>query len=148
MIAARLCVAPGVLIVDPPASWDSADAARRCIGAALRGLMYFRACSPRTAARPAEVVPPARGLGMIARSDDTWPGGPRPVAQSPWLWARVLARSGVPGRWTRGERPLGTAPPSYFVICDERLKELADQAHNRFRLLFGFAGARPGSSPC
>lgn len=33
---------------------------------------------------------------------------------------------------------------SYFVICDERLNDSLDREQNRVRLLFGFAGARPG----
>ena len=37
-----------------------------------------------------------------------------------------------------------SAEESYFVICDERLNDAADLARSRFRLLFGFAGARPG----
>ncbi len=37
-----------------------------------------------------------------------------------------------------------SAEESYFVICDERINDVTDQARSRFRLLFGFAGARPG----
>jgi phage tail sheath protein FI len=37
-----------------------------------------------------------------------------------------------------------SAEESYFVICDERLNDSMDQDQNRVRLLFGFAGARPG----
>jgi phage tail sheath protein FI len=37
-----------------------------------------------------------------------------------------------------------SAAESYFVICDERLNDATEQARARFRLLFGFAGARAG----
>jgi phage tail sheath protein FI len=37
-----------------------------------------------------------------------------------------------------------SAEESFFVICDERINDVTDQARSRFRLLFGFAGARPG----
>ena len=64
----------------------------------------------------------------------------------PWLWARVRSQvqEFLDALDREGAFVGRSAAESYFVICDERLNEAADQAHNRFRLLFGFAGARPG----
>ena len=64
----------------------------------------------------------------------------------PWLWARVRSQvqEFLDALDREGAFVGRSAAESYFVICDERLNDAADQAHNRFRLLFGFAGARPG----
>ena len=80
MIAARLCrQRQAMLIVDPPASWDSADAALW----ALRdwplhsedALMYFPRvfAQDRLRGRPEVFASSAVAAGMIARSDDAWP---------------------------------------------------------------------------
>jgi hypothetical protein len=64
----------------------------------------------------------------------------------PWLWERARAQveQFLDALEREGAFVGRSAAESWFVICDERLNEAADQAHNRFRLLFGFAGARPG----
>ncbi|MCC7461177.1 MAG: phage tail sheath family protein [Gammaproteobacteria bacterium] len=64
----------------------------------------------------------------------------------PWLWARARAQVGefLGGLEREGAFVGRSTAESFFVICDERLNDATDQARNRFRLLFGFAGARPG----
>jgi hypothetical protein len=64
----------------------------------------------------------------------------------PWLWARARTQVAVflDALEHEGAFVGRSAAESYFVICDERLNDAGDQARNRFRLLFGFAGARPG----
>jgi hypothetical protein len=64
----------------------------------------------------------------------------------PRLWERVRAQVAefLDALDQEGAFVGRSAEESYFVICDERLNDATDQARNRFRLLFGFAGARPG----
>ncbi len=64
----------------------------------------------------------------------------------PWLWARARTQVEAFLDALDGEGAFvgRSAAESYFVICDERLNDASDQACNRFRLLFGFAGARAG----
>ncbi|MFO1399631.1 MAG: hypothetical protein U1F30_00220 [Steroidobacteraceae bacterium] len=64
----------------------------------------------------------------------------------PWLWARARAQvqQFLDALEREGAFVGRSAAESWFVICDERLNEPGEQARNRFRLLFGFAGARAG----
>jgi phage tail sheath protein FI len=64
----------------------------------------------------------------------------------PALWERVRGQvvEFLDGLDQEGAFVGRSAEESYFVICDERINDAGDQARSRFRLVFGFAGARPG----